>query len=135
VQTEHTSGAYDSCLWLNLIGTLLKSIALRYRMEKRNCLCKEDKQSRERQCDQHGKCTFPLSSEVLGEKKGGGIIFCKVSYILSFKLLLLFINFSRVETVACGILVPQLGIEPGPSAVRAKTPNHWTAREFSKFNF
>ena len=23
------------------------------------------------------------------------------------------------------------GIEPGPSAVRARSPNHWTAREFS----
>ena len=31
---------------------------------------------------------------------------------------------------ACGILVPQPGIEPGPSAVKAPSPNHWTAREF-----
>ena len=31
---------------------------------------------------------------------------------------------------ACGILVPLSGIEPGPSAVRAQSPNHWTAREF-----
>ena len=30
---------------------------------------------------------------------------------------------------ACGILVPQPGIEPGPSAVRARSLNHWTARE------
>ena len=29
-----------------------------------------------------------------------------------------------------GILVPQLGIEPGPPAVEAWNPNHWTAREF-----
>ena len=31
---------------------------------------------------------------------------------------------------ACGILVPQPGIEPMPSAVKAQSPNHWTAREF-----
>ena len=31
---------------------------------------------------------------------------------------------------ACGILVPQPGIEPGPLALRAQSPNHWTAREF-----
>ena len=32
--------------------------------------------------------------------------------------------------VACGILVPQPGTEPRPSAVRTRSPNHWTAREF-----
>ena len=32
--------------------------------------------------------------------------------------------------VACGILVLLPGIEPGPSAVKAWSPNHWTAREF-----
>ena len=31
---------------------------------------------------------------------------------------------------AFGILVPQPGIEPGPLAVKARSPNHWTAREF-----
>ena len=30
---------------------------------------------------------------------------------------------------ACRILVPQLGIEPGPSAVKVQSPNHWTARK------
>ena len=29
-----------------------------------------------------------------------------------------------------GILVPQPGIEPRPSAVRVRSPNHWTAREY-----
>ena len=29
-----------------------------------------------------------------------------------------------------GILVPQPGIEPGPSAVKVWCPNHWTAKEF-----
>ena len=31
--------------------------------------------------------------------------------------------------VACGILVPQPGIEPAAPAVRVLSPNHWTARE------
>ena len=31
---------------------------------------------------------------------------------------------------ACGIIVPRPGIEPGPSAVRAQSPNPWTTREF-----
>ena len=29
--------------------------------------------------------------------------------------------------MACGILVPQPGIEPGPSTVKARDPNHWTS--------
>lgn len=28
-----------------------------------------------------------------------------------------------------GFLVPQLGIEPGPSAVSLQSPNHWACRE------
>ena len=33
--------------------------------------------------------------------------------------------------VACGILVPQPGIEPGPLVVKAQSPNHQgTAKEF-----
>ena len=31
--------------------------------------------------------------------------------------------------MACGILVPQPGIEPVPPAVESWSPNHWTARE------
>ena len=31
--------------------------------------------------------------------------------------------------MAYGILVPLPGIEPGPPAVEARSPNHWTARE------
>ena len=34
--------------------------------------------------------------------------------------------------VACRILVSLPGIEPGPSAVKAWSPNHWTTREFPK---
>ena len=32
--------------------------------------------------------------------------------------------------VACGVLVPQPGIEPGPPTVEVPSPNHWTPREF-----
>ena len=32
--------------------------------------------------------------------------------------------------IAFGILVPQPGIKPEPSAVKVQNPNHWTAREF-----
>ena len=32
--------------------------------------------------------------------------------------------------VACGILVPQPWIEPGPLAVKAQSPSHWTTRKF-----
>ena len=32
--------------------------------------------------------------------------------------------------VACEILVPQPGIKPVPPAVKARSPNHWTTREF-----
>ena len=31
--------------------------------------------------------------------------------------------------MACGVLVPQLGIEPEPPAVEAQSLNHWTTRE------
>ena len=33
--------------------------------------------------------------------------------------------------MSCVILVPRSGIEPGPGAVKALSPNRWTAREFS----
>ena len=34
--------------------------------------------------------------------------------------------------VSCGILVPQPGIEPGATAVKALSHNNWTAREVSR---
>ena len=37
--------------------------------------------------------------------------------------------------VACGILVPQPGIEPVPPAVKAWSLNHWTTREVLLFNY
>ena len=35
-------------------------------------------------------------------------------------------------TTACGISVPQPGTEPGPPAVGAWRPDHWTSRGFPK---
>ena len=32
--------------------------------------------------------------------------------------------------LVCGILVPPSGTEPGPLAVRAQNPKHWTAKKF-----
>ena len=46
----------------------------------------------------------------------------------AFFFFFLFSFFGRAAQVG-GILVPQTGIEPGPSAVKAWSPNHWTARE------
>ena len=37
--------------------------------------------------------------------------------------------------MACGILVPQPGIEPVPPAVEARSLNHWTAREVPTVTF
>ena len=34
--------------------------------------------------------------------------------------------------MACGILVPQPGIKPGPSALGAQSLSHWTTREVSE---
>ena len=44
--------------------------------------------------------------------------------------LFLFLFFFKLRCTACGILVPQPGIEPWPLAMRVMSPNHWTAREF-----
>ena len=40
-----------------------------------------------------------------------------------------FFFFFLAMNVACGILVPQPGIEPGPLEVEAQSPNHWSIRE------
>ena len=37
--------------------------------------------------------------------------------------------------VACGILVPRPGIESRPTAVKALSLNHWTAREYPELIF
>ena len=36
---------------------------------------------------------------------------------------------------ACVILVPQPGFKPVPPAVEARSPNHWTTREFPEISY
>ena len=43
--------------------------------------------------------------------------------------------FGGPHHAACGILVPRPGIEPRPSAVKARSPNHWNTREFPQVCF
>ena len=70
------------------------------------------------------------------------LLFCTFLYFVSFvEFLTEFINSSPESgefcfvfvflpcCMACGILVPQPGIEPGPTAVKAPSPNHWTTRD------
>ena len=40
--------------------------------------------------------------------------------------------FLATPCVTCRILVPQPGIEPGPTAMKALSPNHWTTRELPR---
>ena len=47
-------------------------------------------------------------------------------YLTIFSQMFLFF---WLHSVACGILVPQPGIKPVPSALGAQSLNHWTARE------
>ena len=37
--------------------------------------------------------------------------------------------------MACGILVPQVGIEPGPPALEVQRLNHWTCRKVPSPSF
>ena len=44
-------------------------------------------------------------------------------------LLFVFFGVFWLHHTACGILVPQLGIEPTPPVLEVQSLNHWTARE------
>ena len=70
-------------------------------------------------------CSVPGLSVVLL------ISFCAHSFFISMRVLLflIFILFF-VMLRGCGILVPQPVVEPGPSAVSTRSPNHWTTKEF-----
>ena len=52
---------------------------------------------------------------------------CPPKYLFTDKELFFFF---LAHLAARGISVPQPGIKPGPSAVRAWRLNHWTTREF-----
>ena len=62
---------------------------------------------------------------------GNSMLFKGLSVILLYYFILFL--FFWPHHVACGILVPRPGIEPGPSSVKAQNPNHWTTREFPSF--
>ena len=51
-----------------------------------------------------------------------------------FVCLFVCLLFVWLHHAACGILVPQPGIEPAPPAVAARSCNHWTAREVPGFS-
>ena len=59
------------------------------------------------------------------------LLLCRLQASLSFINMNFFFFFG---CLACGILVSQPGIEPEPSAVKARHPNHWTTGEFPKVN-
>ena len=61
---------------------------------------------------------FPASSVLAREGAGCGSAF--------------FLFFYPFGPMACGILVPQPGIESEPLAVKEPSPNHWMAREVPK---
>ena len=54
-------------------------------------------------------------------------------HLIQFHIVFFF--FFWPHWVACGILVPWPGIEPESLAVRAPSPNHWTARELPHLVF
>ena len=49
---------------------------------------------------------------------------------LKLMLIMVCFFFSWTRCTACGILVPWPATEPAPSSVKARSPNHWTDREF-----
>ena len=55
----------------------------------------------------------------------------RFSHTISWRVVSLSLFFWLLH-VTCRILVPWSGIEPGPRAVKALSPNHWTTREFPR---
>lgn len=69
---------------------------------------------------------FSFSLHILISPLGWSKVYDQELYFHLFILWIVFVSLSGV----CGILVPWPGIEPGPSAVKAESLNHWTIREF-----
>ena len=57
----------------------------------------------------------------------------KKIYQVSFVVVVVVVVLFWLCHMVCGILVPQLGIEPRPPAVEVWSSNHWTAKEFPRF--
>ena len=60
----------------------------------------------------------------------GIYLFLVYSQIYATFIIVNFTYLLLVHCAVCWILVPWPGIEPGPSAVKAQSPNYWFAREF-----
>ena len=58
---------------------------------------------------------------------------CSLRLVLFYQKFQKFFFFFWPHLVACGILVPQSGIEPALPAVELWSLNHWTAREVLEF--
>ena len=72
------------------------------------------------------------SSSILNDSPVSVVSFTKyfpLIYGLSFHSLAFVFFFFFFGCTAYGLLLPLPGIEPGPSAVRVPSPNHWIARE------
>lgn len=74
----------------------------------------------------------PLSSHAIFHQ-----VLCYISWNLLWpnQLFFIFILFFPPSCIACGITVPQQGIEPRPLTVKAWSPKHWTTRELPTFFF
>ena len=69
---------------------------------------------------------FSFSLRILISPLGWSKVYDQELHFYLFILRIVFVSLSG----ACGILVPWPGIEPGPSAVKAESLNHWTIRQF-----
>ena len=58
-----------------------------------------------------------------------------INFPIMFFVLSLSVSLFWLHHTACGILIPWPGIEPGPLAVNAWSPNHWTTRELPSIMF
>lgn len=50
-------------------------------------------------------------------------------------IIYLFLIFLAMHCQTCGILLPWSRIQPRPSAVKLRSPNHWTTRKFPSIIF
>ena len=64
------------------------------------------------------------------------IDFVELKNVYFVRLIILdLVGFFWPHHVACGMLVPQPGIEPTPLAMKAQSLNLWTAGEFPRLVF
>ena len=77
------------------------------------------------------ECRSPtLEADSLPSEPPGKPIYTHTHVCVHIYIYIHFFFFFRPHHMAYGILVPQPGIEAGPLAVKALSPNHQTTREF-----